>query len=141
MTYVYDETNYILRFEKDELLVEGLQRFIVEHDIRGGWISGLGGLQSAELGFYNLNAQTYDWKKLNLEFELTNMTGNIAWQDDVPVLHLHATLADAGLQTYGGHLREAKVAGTVEVFIHTWQGAEGLTRMKDTTTGLNILSL
>lgn len=141
MTYTFDEYNYTLRFEKDELLLEGLQHFVKEQNIRGGWIMGLGGLQWAELGFYNLKTQEYEWKKLDVQFELSNMTGNIAWQDDEPVLHLHATVADAGLRTYAGHLREAKVAGTVEVFIHKWLKAEGLSRTKDPETGLNVLSL
>lgn len=141
MTYAFDEYNYTLRFEKDELIVEGIKKFVKEHNIRGGWIVGLGGLQWAELGFYDLNAQEYEWSKLEELLELANMTGNIAWQDDDPVLHLHATVSDASMHARAGHLREAQAAGTVEVFIHRWLDGAGLQRKKDDQTGLNLLNL
>lgn len=141
MTYVFDDYSYVLRFEKDELLVDGLKHFVKEHNVRGGWISGLGGLQWAELGFYDLSAQEYEWTKFDELLELSNMTGNIAWQDSEPALHVHATIGDASLHAHAGHLREAKVAGTVEVFIRKQLNSDGLSRTKDPETGLNLLNL
>lgn len=141
MTYSFDEYNYTLRFEKGELVVDQLTRFISDHQIKGGWIVGLGGLSWAELGFYDLNAQEYDWKRFDELLELTNATGNIAWQDDKPVLHLHATISDASFHAHGGHLKEAEAAGTVEIFIHRWLDSSGLNRSSDKGTGLNLLDL
>ena len=94
----------------------------------------------AELGFYDLAAQQYNWTKLDELLELTNLTGNIAWQDGEPVLHLHATVSDASMHAYGGHLKEAEVGGTVEVMIHAIV-SDGLTRKLDESTGLNLLDL
>lgn len=141
MTYAFDEYNYTLRFEKGEEFVSGLTNFVREHGIKGGWIVGLGGLSWAELGFYDLEKQQYIWKKFAQPLELANVTGNIAWIDDKPALHFHATISDADYQTYAGHLREAEVAGTVEIFIHRWLDNYGLHRDKDDQTGLNLLSL
>lgn len=141
MTFVYDDFNYTLRLEKGERVVESLLKFVREQELRGGWVLGLGGLAWAELGFYDLNAQEYSWTKLDELLELTNLSGNIAWTDDELVLHLHATVADASLHARGGHLREAEVAGTVEVFIHMWDKDGGFTRGHDDQTGLNLLQL
>lgn len=141
MTYTFDEYNYTLRFAKGELVVEQLTKFIQDNDVHGGWIVGLGGLMWAELGFYDLDAQEYSWKKFDELLELTNVTGNIAWQDGKPVLHLHATVSDASFHAYGGHLKEAEAAGTVEIFIHRWLNKDGLKRTKDQDTGLNLLDL
>ncbi len=141
MEYRFDGQNYILRLNKGELIVKSLKTFIKEKKINGGWITGLGGLTWAELGFYDLASEEYAWSKYEELLELTNLTGNIAWQDDEPALHLHATVSDASLHAVGGHLNEAEAAGTVEIFIHCWQSDERLERSKDSQTGLNLLSL
>lgn len=141
MTFLFDGYNYTLRFEKGELVVENLLKFVHEQNVRGGWIVGLGGFAWAELGFYDLATQEYAWTKFDEALELTNLTGNIAWSGDDPALHLHATIADTSLHAYGGHLKEAEASGTVEVFIHRWLRDEGLVRAKDDQTGLNLLQL
>lgn len=140
MTYTHDEKQYTLCFKKGEKLIDGLLQFVREQDVRGAWVKGLGGLAGAELGFYDLTAQAYSWTNIDEPLELTNLTGNIAWQDGEPILHLHATVSDASMHTYGGHLKEAEVGGTVEVIIHAVTSA-GLTRKRDEATGLNLLDL
>lgn len=141
MTYTFDGYNFTLKFDKGELVTEKLRAFVREQNIRGGWIVGLGGLAWAELGFYDLAAQEYQWVKFEELLELSNLTGNIAWQDDEPVLHLHATIADASMHAKAGHLKEAETAGTVEIFIHRWLNNEGLKREMDDQTGLNLIKL
>lgn len=139
MKYVFDGKHYTLRFETGESVVDGLSRFAQEQDIKGAWVKGLGGLASAELGFYDLSAKEYSWTKFDEPLELTNLTGNIARQNNELVLHLHATVSDAGMHAHGGHLREAIVGGTVEVMIHAIGGDP--TRKLDEATGLNLLDL
>lgn len=141
MTYSFDEYNYTLRFDKGEKFVGLLVEFVKEHNIKGGWIIGLGGLAWVELGFYDLNTQEYQWSKFDEPLELANLTGNIAWQGNEPVLHLHATIADASFHAKAGHLKEAETAGTVEIFIHRWLHDKSLARQKDNNTGLNLLEL
>lgn len=141
MTYTFDTYNYTLRFERGELVVEQLLAFVRKQNLRGGWIVGLGGLAWAELGFYDLQTREYSWKKIDEPLELTNLTGNIAWQDGKPVLHLHATVSDASFHAQAGHLKEAEAAGTVEIFIHRWLDDKGLARQKDDKTGLNLLQI
>lgn len=141
MTYTYDDFNYTLRLERGESVAKTVLEFVQGKDIKGAWVVGLGGLAWAELGFYNLEAQEYSWQKLDESLELTNLTGNVAWEDGQPVLHAHVTVSDAGFHAYGGHLKEAEVAGTVELFIHVWNDEKGFARQKDGRTGLNLLSL
>ena len=136
----FDGYNYLLRLKKGDLLVASLTKFVIEKDIKGGWVMGLGGLAWAELGFYNLQAQAYEWDKLDEALELTSLQGNIAWQDNKPALHLHATVSDASFHARGGHVREAETAGTVELFIHVWN-EDKLMRSRDNQTGLNLLDL
>lgn len=139
MKYAFDGKHYALRFETGEQLVAELTRFVQEQDIQSAWIKGLGGLASAELGFYDLSAKTYSWVQFDEPLELTNLTGNVARQANEPALHMHATVSDASMHAHGGHLREAVVGGTVEVMLHAIGG--NLTRAFDEATGLNLLDL
>jgi predicted DNA-binding protein with PD1-like motif len=141
MKYRFDGYNWLVRFDKGERLVEGLTQLVRQEDIRGAWISGLGGALSAELGFYNLETQEYEWKKFDQLMEITNLQGNVAWQDDEPILHIHGTFSDKNMQAFGGHVKELVVGGTCEVLLHRWYEEEGLGRDKDQLTGLNLLDL
>lgn len=141
MKHVFDEFNYTLKLKKGELVVENLTKFIKDNQLKGGWVLGLGGLAWAELGFYDLESQEYTWTKFDEPLELTNLTGNIAWSGGEPALHLHATVSDAAMHAHGGHLKEAEVSGTVEIFLHMWDKPEGFKRDKDENTGLNLLNL
>lgn len=136
-----DSTQYLLRFEKGELLISELTKFIKEKDIQSGWVSAIGGLAWAELGFYDLSSQEYSWQKFEELLELTSLLGNIAWSGDSPVLHLHANVSDASFHAYGGHLKEAEVAGTVELKIGKLGYESRIERTLDENTGLNLLNI
>lgn len=132
-------TGYLLRFSKGEKLVESLTAFIKEHKIKAGWLTGLGGVQGAEVGFYNLEKQEYEWHSSVSLAEITNLSGNIAWQNDEPVIHIHITLSDDKLRAYSGHLKELVVGGTVEINLTVFD--KKLERKFDEETGLNLLDL
>lgn len=140
MKHSYDGYNWSVRLDKGELLAKSLKMLAKEQNIRGAWISGLGAASWAELGFYDLEAQRYLWKKFSAPLEITALTGNIAWEKDEPVLHVHVTLAGTDMLAVGGHLKELEVAGTCEIFLHRWF-KEGLSRSQDEQTGLKLLDL
>ncbi|MDB5185581.1 MAG: protein of unknown function superfamily protein [Candidatus Saccharibacteria bacterium] len=140
MTSRFDGYNWIVRLSKGELLMESLDSFIKEHNIAGGWVNGLGAAVWAELGFYDLHAQQYNFKKLDQLLEITSLQGNIAWVDNKPFVHLHGTFSNAEMQGLGGHVKELEVGGTCEIYIHTWEG-EPIARVLDAETGLPLLDL
>lgn len=141
MKYRFDGYNWLVRFDRGEKLVEGLTKLIRDENIRGAWVVGLGAAESAELGYYNLDTKAYEWKKLEQLLEITSLQGNVAWDGDQPVLHLHGSFSDHELKAFGGHIKELQVGGTCEVLLHRWYEQEGLHRTQDTTTGLKLLDL
>jgi predicted DNA-binding protein with PD1-like motif len=141
MTHRFDGYNYVLRLDKGELLVQTLQEFIQKNHIKGAWISGLGGAQWVELGFYDLAAKQYHWRRFEQLLEVTALQGNISWQAEQPALHLHGTFADQDYRAIGGHIKELCVGGTIELFIHTIFGDKPLARKDDAKTGLRLLEL
>lgn len=118
MTHRFDGYNYVVRLDKGELLVESLIKLAREQNLGGAWISGLGGALWAELGFYDLDKKAYQWKKFEKLLEITALQGNLAWEGEEPVLHIHGSFADENMQACGGHVKELQVAGTCELFMH-----------------------
>ena len=141
MTYKYDGYNWLVKLNKGELLVESLLEVVKKEDIKGAWVSGLGGVVWVELGYYDLEGQQYHWQKRDDLPELTGLQGNVAWKDSEPVLHLHGTFSDAQMRGFGGHIKEMAVGGTCEILIHRWYEEAGLTRSEDPETGLVTLNV
>lgn len=136
----FDGNNYILRFSKGELLIEGLVNWAIQNEISGGWINGLGAALWAELGYYDLKKQVYIYKKINKILEIDSLQGNLAWFDGKPSVHLHATFSDSKMRTTGGHVKELAVAGTGEIFVHATFGPQ-LNRILDRESGLKLLDI
>jgi predicted DNA-binding protein with PD1-like motif len=140
MKYKFDGYNWLVRLEKGEKLTNSLLPLIASQKIPSVWISAIGACSWAELGFYDLNTKQYIWQKLNQPMEIINLVGNLAWENNQPILHLHGTFSKQNLETVGGHIKELEVAGTCEVFLHRWYG-DRLTRSEDSLTGLKLLDL
>ena len=139
MIYRQFGRDFLVRFDKDELLVEGLLKFFRERAVHPSWVSGLGGALWAEIGFYNLSSKQYTFKKIDKPLEIANLTGNVTWTNNHPSAHLHVTLADEPGQIYAGHLKELTVAGTCELRLQTFDQA--VSRKHDDNVGLEVFDL
>ena len=104
--------------QKNEKLVESITRFAKENNILGGQITGLGALEDVELGYYDLHNKEYLRKTFTeMDYELISLTGNIALNNGEHFVHVHASLGGPDFNVFGGHLFEATVAVTAEIFI------------------------
>jgi predicted DNA-binding protein with PD1-like motif len=65
------------------------------------------------------------------------MVGNVTLLESVPLLHIHTTISDDENDTYGGHLKSAVVAVTLEV--HLVAFAAALERTLDAEIGLPLI--
>lgn len=141
MKYQNDGYNWVVRLEKGENLMACLNELITKEKIESAWVSGLGGVSSAELGFYDLSKQAYHWQRFDELMEITALQGNIAVDEaGKPVVHLHGTFGRSDMSAIGGHVKDFEVAGTCELFLHKWyEGA--LQRKHDDAVGLNLLDL
>ena len=140
MTYSYDGWNYSIVLKRGEELISCLQDFIAETDVKAGWVSVIGGATEFELGFYDLEKKTYEWREFEGLAEITSLQGNISRDEHgKPFLHLHGTLSDETFQTVGGHVKRLVVGGTCEIFIHEFR--QPMERQFDEETGLRTIKL
>lgn len=129
---------YVLLLAEDEKVIESIIGFCREKGITAAQLTAIGAVKEVELGFYNLETKTYKWKKAEADLEIDNITGNVALFEGDLLVHAHITVSDSEMHAFGGHLKEATVGASCEIFITPLQGK--LERRFDEKTGLNLLN-
>ena len=100
----------------DEIL-SGLTDLAIKHNITSGYVTGLGGLSTALLGFGDPPINAFRRIAVDEKSELVSLTGHIQTRDGVPVVHLHAIVALKDGSTKAGHVFEAHVAPVGEITV------------------------
>lgn len=139
--YKYDNL-YVIKLDLGEKIRGTLTKFLEQEKIQAGFLYGLGAVSQAEIAHYPLSEKRYNNQNFEGEFEVTNITGNIAMVENRPFLHMHITLGDrkeTGYKIFGGHLVEGTVAPTLELLLTALPGT--ITRKFDERTGLKLLDL
>lgn len=130
---------YVLRLDPGEEVVGSLSAFAHERGIHAAWVSGLGSVDHAVLGFLDPREGVYLKRTFDERLEIGHLTGNVGLSGDKPFCHLHAVVSPRELLAYAGHLHEARVGVVVEVFVVAMQGT--ITRAVDPATGFARLLL
>lgn len=125
MQYQIFGSTVFVRIDRGERVVESLYRVCEQEQVLLGAISGLGAVDEAEVGLYEVEKKYFNPILLKGEREMTSVNGNVTVKDGKPYLHLHATFADQSGNVCGGHLREAKISATAEIFIEILKGKVG----------------
>ena len=127
----------VVRLDRGEELVEAIEQVCQKENVKLAEVSGLGGCDYAELGFYDLAAQEYSTNTLEEALELIHLGGNITQMDGAYRHHLHASFGDSQGRAYGGHLLKTRIALTAEIFIRVIDGL--VDRQHDEVLGIDLL--
>ncbi|MBI2589132.1 DUF296 domain-containing protein [Candidatus Saccharibacteria bacterium] len=156
MRYYEANQNYVVILAKGEELMDCLRQFARESGVSAAWLQGIGAALEAEVGYYHLDSQSYQWKAFSGPLEITNLQGNIVnlfeperpqsrrpepvervKKQGEPALHVHVTMANDTYGCIGGHVKKLTVSATCEIFVQKINLA--LTRQRDTAVGLELL--
>ncbi len=116
-----------------------LKNLALKERLKGASFHGVGATKEIELGFYNVESKKYKFTNYSGVYELVSMNGNIAWANEEPVVHIHATYSGEDNAVFGGHVNKMISAITVEVQLIALDVT--LAREMDETIGLKLLSL
>src|SRR5690606_8530479 len=109
---------WLIVLDRGQKLVQTLTEQVQEKNILGGTIVGIGAIKDVELGFYHLEDKYYERRKFEAgDYELISLNGNISLRDDHPYVHVHTAIGDKTFQVFGGHLFEATIAVTAEIYV------------------------
>jgi uncharacterized protein len=132
------DRRFLLRLERGEPVVATLTAFCGEHDVKVGRFEGIGALLDAELGFYHLDRKDFDRFTVG-DTEVLALLGNVSRLDGEPWIHAHLTVGEVDGAARGGHLFEAHVGATLEVFLDERPGE--VVREMNEEIGLPLLQL
>jgi uncharacterized protein len=132
-----DSSRYVLRFDKDEEVLEGIKKFMEEQAVSACVFFGIGACSSVELGYFNMHLKDYRKKPYIDDMEIISFTGNGGLADDQIVLHAHGSFGNNTFSVIGGHVFKLVVSVTCEIFLIKLDGA--LERKNNPDFNLNLL--
>lgn len=134
-----DRRSWTLVFETDDRVMETLERFSREHDVRGAHLQALGAFREATLAYFDWETKEYREIPVDAQVEVAALVGDVARaaDDDAVEVHAHCVLGRPDGSAVAGHLVEARVRPTLEVFLVD----EGVTLLKreDPESGLTLI--
>ncbi|HEY0072233.1 MAG TPA: PPC domain-containing DNA-binding protein [Chloroflexia bacterium] len=130
---------YIVRLESGEPVMEMLTAFMQAIGVGFAYIGAIGAVRWARLGYWNPQTKEYEFRDFDEQLEVLSLQGDCSQKDGEPFLHIHCVLGRRDFSTIGGHLNEARVHPTLEVWIRT-ESAQ-VSRGPDPASGLDLLDL
>ena len=137
MEYKVFGSTIVVRLDKDDFLAESLLAVARKEGVTLASVSGIGATDDFEVGVFDLESSEYNHSRFFGNHEITSLAGNLTTKDGEPYLHLHITCAGEGGKVVGGHLFEAKISLTAEIFLQTAKG--NAVRRRDETLGINTI--
>lgn len=137
MEYRRFNNKLVVRMDKGEEIVESIKELAKKEKIKLGSVSGLGAVNKAKIGLFNVNTKEYYSVDLSGDMEIVSLTGNISQINGEVYLHSHIALGDTEYNVKGGHLNLAVISATGEIIIDIIDG--DVDREFNDDVGLNLL--
>ncbi len=109
----------LIRFMPGEKLLASLAKVVVSENIESAMYTAIGSIRNPELAFYDPNTKTMKHTYFEGHYEVASLVGNLSYiyAEQTPVLHTHVVLFRDDHKPIAGHLIEAEVATTIEMFL------------------------
>ena len=131
---VFEDT-VLVRLDRGDEIVKSLLAVAEKEGLTLASVSGIGATDDFEVGVFDLDRSDYDRFRFGGNHEIVSLVGNMTVKDGAPDIHLHITCAGEGGKIVGGHLFEARISLTAEIFLHKNAGVAE--RLRDETLGIN----
>ena len=131
---------FVIRLESGESLTEELEELVRREGIGFADVSAAGAVSWIRLGYWHADTRKYAYHEFDEQLEVVSFQGNISLeQNDSPHLHIHGVFGHPDFSVVAGHVKEARVNPTLEI----WLRAEEIPirRVRDQETGLDMLDL
>jgi predicted DNA-binding protein with PD1-like motif len=112
-----DVKTYALIFSAGDEVLSGLTEFAINYHVKSAHFTGIGDARTSKFGWYDESKKLFRVNQLDSFAEITSLIGDIAMNNNNPVVHAHINLATQDGIVHGGHLLEAWVEPTLEVII------------------------
>jgi predicted DNA-binding protein with PD1-like motif len=129
----------VLIFNTGDELAKGLKDFATEQNVTDASFKAIDALASVRLAWFNPQKKEYQTSvELKEQLELFSLIGDVAQHDLRPIVHAHVVVSRSDGTTAGGHLLEASVRPTCEVFLT--ESPVELCKAFDPDSGLGLIN-
>src|ERR687897_3035275 len=131
---------FVVALESGDRLIASIRRFAAEEGLAASEFSAIGALASAKLAYFDPESKEYLDIPVTDQVEIASLNGRITRPEGGegdPHLHVHCVLSRRDGSTVAGHLMEAEVRPTAEVFVTDSPGE--LHRRIDPGSGLAVI--
>lgn len=136
MEYKRFGNTVVARLDVKDEIITSVRQICEEEKIHTASVQAIGATNDFTIGLYNTDTKKYQSTHFEFPAEITALLGNITKKDGQTYIHLHLTVADEEGHAFGGHLNQAIISATCEIFIQIIDGE--VTRKVDDLTGLNV---
>jgi predicted DNA-binding protein with PD1-like motif len=133
------EKVYSVIFAVGDEVMSGLTELAEHENIQAGHISAIGGFRHALFGWFDEGQKEFRDIPITQQVEVCSLLGDIGVASGKPQVHIHGVVGFSSGETRGGHLLEAYVGPTLELFITSWP--EPLIKIHHEETGLTLFDL
>lgn len=131
---------FVVALESGDRLIESIIRFAAEEDLAATELTAIGALAGARLAYFDWESKDYVEIAVDEQVELVSLNGRITRPEGGagdPHLHVHCVLGRRDGSPVGGHLMEAEVRPTAEVFLT--DSPTQIHRRADPESGLPVI--
>jgi len=129
--------NYVIVLGKTDEVMSGLTDFAKENKITSARFSAIGAFSRATVAWFDESRKEFKLIPIQEQVELVSMIGDIALSGSQPVVHTHVAVASSDGTLRGGHLIEANVFPTLELFLTAYPAS--LHKQFDPATTLKLI--
>jgi predicted DNA-binding protein with PD1-like motif len=133
------ERTFVVVFDKDDEVIEGLTRFASRERLRASQVTAIGALRDVTLGYFDRGRRQYQHLPLPEQVEVLSLLGVVTLDGEKPKVHAHIVVGRADGSARGGHLLEGHVWPTLEVVVE--ELPRHLQRRTDPESGLALIDL
>lgn len=139
MKYKRFDNTIVLRLEIGEEIVASIVEVAKRENIKLATVSGIGAVDNLTIGVFKPNDKKYYSNHFEGDFEVLSLNGNLSTMNNEVYQHLHIAVGNVQGQAFGGHLNEAVVSVTAEIFINIIDGE--VDRFLDEDININLMNL
>lgn len=128
---------YAVIFSTGDEAYSGLLDFAEKYHVTSGHFTAIGALSGAVLGWFDPKKKMYCENSFHEQLEAAAMIGDFAMYNGKPALHTHMVVGHRDGTASAGHVIEAIVSPTLEVFVTV--DPIPLQKKYDPTTDLTLI--
>lgn len=129
--------SYAVVLAKGDEVMSGLTDFAKHNKVTSASFTAIGAFSRATVAWFDDSRKEFKLVPIEQQVELVSMIGDIALSGDQPAVHTHVSVASSDGAVRGGHLINAFVFPTLELFVTAYPTP--LYKQLDEATGLKLI--